>query len=303
MSIQDLSQRDENALVTFYVPLWKRSGLRLDLFDDYWRDVHGPVCARLPGQYQYWQFHVAHNLGGLFPSIDGVGMFSSEEEQFDGIAELTFRTVEDRAIWFEAAGILMADEHNIFRIGLGYVTSPGNSKTWLDRIECPAPNGNTGLVRMHVQVRQKVGTTTEEFRSYLTEVFAPNVSKSSHILKLRTHLFEKPDLSRPDAAGVSHSLPESLLYQAAFEIAFRNNLEMEYFFASTEFSDATSGINKVVSQLNAYPEKDPYCFVYDGKMTTAGQRGSRTAYLITDTGAINQTQEYVLDLICGKGVR
>ena len=303
MSIQDLSQRDENALVTFYVPLWKRSGLRLDLFDDYWRDVHGPVCARLPGQYQYWQFHVAHNLGGLFPSIDGVGMFSSEEEQFDGIAELTFRSVEDRAIWFEAAGILMDDEHNIFRKGIGYITSPGNSKTWVDRIEDAAPNGNTGIVRMHVQVRQKAGTTSEEFRSYLTEIFAPNVTKSSHVLKLRTHLFEKPDLSRPDAAGVSHSEPESLLYQAAFEIAFRNHLEMEYFFASTEFVDAKSGINKVVSQLNAYPEKDPYCFVYDGKMTTAGQRGSRTAYLITDTGAINQTQEYVLDLICGKGVR
>ena len=303
MSIQDLSQRDENALVTFYVPLWKRSGLHQDLFDDYWRDVHGPVCARIPGQYQYWQFHVAHNLGGMFPGIEGVGTFSSEEEQFDGIAELTFRNVEDRAIWFEAAGILMADEHNIFRIGIGYTTSPGNSKTWVDRIEDPAPNGRTGLVRMHVQVRQKAGTTREEFRSYLTEIFAPNVTKSSHILKLRTHLFEKPDLSRPDAAGVSHSEPESLLYQAAFEMAFLNHLEMEYFFASTEFGDATSGINKVVSQLNSYPEKDPYCFVYDGKMTTAGQRGSRTAYLITDTGAINQTQEYVLDLICGKGVR
>ena len=198
---------------------------------------------------------------------------------------------------------LKTHEHNIFKIGLGYVTSPGNSKTWLDRIECPAPNGNTGLVRMHVQVRQKAGTTSEEFRSYLTEIFAPNVTKSSHVLKLRTHLFEKPDLSRPDAAGVSHSEPESLLYQAAFEIAFRNHLEMEYFFASTEFVDAKSGINKVVSQLNSYPERDPYCFVYDGKMTTAGQRGSRTAGLIRDLGAINQTKENILDLICGKNVR
>ncbi len=303
MSMQDLSQRDENALVTFYVPLWKRSGLRLDLFDDYWRDVHGPVCARLPGQYQYWQFHVAHNLRGFFPGIEGVGMSSSDEEQFDGIAELTFRTVEDRAIWFDAAGILMDDEHNIFRKGIGYVTSPGNSKTWVDRIEDAAPNGSTGIVRMHVQVRQKAGTTSEEFRNYLTEIFAPNIIKSSHILKLRTHLFEKPDLSRPDAAGVSHSDPESLLYQAAFEIAFRNHLEMEYFFASTEFGDATSGIDRVVSQLNSYPERDPYCFVYEGKLTTAGQRGSRTAGLIRDLGAINQTKENILDLICGKNVR
>ena len=301
--MQDFSRRDENSLATFYVPLWKRNGLPLELFDDYWRDVHGPVCARLPGQYQYWQFHVAHNLGGLFPGIAGVGMSSSEEEQFDGIAELTFRSVEDRAVWFNAAGILMDDEHNIFRKGIGYITLSGNSKTWVDGIEDASPNGSTGIVRIHVQVRQRAGTTVEEFRNYITENFAPNVIKSSHVLKLRTHLLEKPDLSRPDAAGVSHSEPESLLYQAAFEIAFRNHLEMETFFASTEFGDATNGIDKIASQLNSYPERDSYCFVYDGKMTTAGQRGSRTAGLIRDLGAINQTKDDILDLVCGKNIR
>jgi hypothetical protein len=230
-------------------------------------------------------------------------MSSSEEEQFDGIAELTFRSVEDRAIWFNAAGILMDDEHNIFRKGIGYITNSGNSKTWVDGIEDPSPNGSTGIVRIHVQVRQRAGTTVEDFRNYITENFAPNVIKSSHVLKLRTHLLEKPDLSRPDAAGVSHSEPESFLYQAAFEIAFKNHLEMEYFFASTEFSNATNGIDKVIAQLNSYPERDSYCFVYDGKMTTAGQRGSRTASLIRNLGAINQTKDDILDLICGKNVR
>ncbi|MGA9379639.1 MAG: EthD domain-containing protein, partial [Phormidium sp.] len=57
----DYSARDRNGKVAFYVLLWKRKGISLELFDDYWRDVHGPVCARLPGQHQYWQFHVAHN--------------------------------------------------------------------------------------------------------------------------------------------------------------------------------------------------------------------------------------------------
>jgi hypothetical protein len=230
-------------------------------------------------------------------------MSSSEEEQFDGIAELTFRSVEDRAIWFNASSILMDDEHNIFRKGIGYITNSGNSKTWVDGIEDPSPNGSTGIVRIHVQVRQRAGTTVEDFRNYITENFAPNVIKSSHVLKLRTHLLEKPDLSRPDAAGVSHSEPESFLYQAAFEIAFKNHLEMEYFFASTEFSNATNGIDKVIAQLNSYPERDSYCFVYDGKMTTAGQRGSRTASLIRNLGAINQTKDDILDLICGKNVR
>ena len=39
---------DPREEVVFYVPLWKRNGISLQQFDDYWRDVHGPVCARLP---------------------------------------------------------------------------------------------------------------------------------------------------------------------------------------------------------------------------------------------------------------
>ena len=114
--------------MTFYVLLWKRKGISLAGFDDYWRDVHGPVCARLPGQFQYWQFHVAHNEGGIFPAGSGVSYSTADEDQFDGIAELTFRSLADRQTWFDAAGILMDDEHNIFSKAIGYVTEPGNSR-------------------------------------------------------------------------------------------------------------------------------------------------------------------------------
>src|SRR3989442_10383075 len=101
------ASRDQQGKVTFYVLLWKRQGISLELFDDYWRNVHGPVCARLPGQFQYWQLHVAHNEGGIWPEIAGVGYTTSEENNFDGIAELTFRSDQDRTTWFHAAGILM----------------------------------------------------------------------------------------------------------------------------------------------------------------------------------------------------
>ncbi len=85
----DFAIRDQKGKTAFYVLLWKRKGIKLELFDDYWRDVHGPVCARLPGQYQYWQLHVAHNEGGIWPTINGVAYTCPEEDQFDGIAELT----------------------------------------------------------------------------------------------------------------------------------------------------------------------------------------------------------------------
>ena len=131
--------------MAFYVLLWKRKGITLEKFDDYWRDVHGPVCARLPGQFQYWQFHVAHNEGGVFPAVEGVSYTTAEADQFDGIAELTFRSVADRQTWFDAAGILMDDEHNIFSKAIGYVTEQGQSKTYVDGIAAGDPNGDAGL--------------------------------------------------------------------------------------------------------------------------------------------------------------
>lgn len=299
----DYSARDHESKVAFYVLLWKRHGITLEMFDDYWRDVHGPVCARLPGQYQYWQFHVAPNEGGIFPVVEGVDYTSAEEDQFAGIAELTFRSPEDRQTWFQAASILMSDEHNIFSKAIGYVTNAGNSKTFVDRIEVGAPNGRSGIVKLHVMVKQRNDVSVDAFRKYMTESFAASVAASDLVLKFRQHLFEPPDVSRPDAAGVTHFEAPEKQYQAAFEIAFKNRLDMEAFFASETYAAAVKDQAKYVKQVSAFPERDPYTFVYNGKMTLSGQRGSRTAELITNIGAVNQLQDDILDLMVGKGSR
>jgi hypothetical protein len=234
----DYSARDHEGKVTFYVLLWKRHGITQEMFDDYWRDVHGPVCARLPGQYQYWQLHVAPNEGGIFPAVKGVANTSSDEDQFTGIAELTFRSPADRQTWFRAASILMADEHNIFSKAIGYVTNAGNSKTYVDRMEVGAPNGRFGVVKLHVMVKQAEGVSVEAFRKYMTQNFAVAVATSDLVLKFRLHLFEAPDVSRPDAAGVTHFEAPEKQYQAAFEIAFKDRLDMEGFFASDAYAAA-----------------------------------------------------------------
>ena len=298
----DYAIRDRDASVTFYVLLWKRHGITREMFDDYWRDVHGPVCARLP-QHQYWQFHVAPNEGGILPVIKDVASASPDDDQFSGIAELTFRSPQDRERWFREASILMADEHNIFSKAIGYVTSPGNSRTYLDRIEVGAPNGRLGIVKLHVMVKQADGIGVDAFRRYLTGTFATAVAKSDLVLKFRLHLFEPPDVSRPDAAGVTHFEAPDKQYQAAFEIAFNTRLDMEAFFASDAYAAAVTEQAKYLKQVSAFPERDAYTFVYDGKLTLAGQRGSRTAQLITDIGAINQLADDIVDLVVGKGNR
>ena len=298
--MHDYSARDQDGKVVFYVLLSKRRGISLQLFDDYWRNVHGPVCARLPGQFQYWQLHVAHNDGGLWPQVPGIRYDCSEESQFDGIAELTFNSDRERTIWFQAAGILMDDEHNLFRKAIGYNTSDGNSRTYIDRIANGAPNGPVGALKLHVMVK-KSAAGTQEFRHYLTQVFAPPIAASEHVLKFRLHLFEEVDASRPDAAGVAHSEPAEESYQAAFEIAFADHLAMEAFFQSPAYAEAVKGQAAFVQHISAFPERTAVAFVYDGHMTMAGERSSTVAELITRIGATNQLRDDIRGLMLGNG--
>ena len=296
----DYSGRDKAGTAVFYVLLWKRKSITLDLFDDYWRNVHGAVCARLPGQHQYWQFHLAHNEGSIWPAIEGIHYDTLDEDQFDGIAELTFLTEGDRQIWFNAAAILMDDEHNLFGKAIGYNTSPGNSKTYVDGIETGDPNGKVDAVKLHVMVKKADAVSGKGFRKYMTDSFAPLVVKSGFVLKFRMHLFEEVDNTRPDAAGVVHYEPEEKQYQAAFEIAFSNRLDMENFFASEEYAAAIKGQAKYVKQISPFPERTAYTFVYDSQMTLAGMRGSTSAELITNIGATNQLKDDIVALILGK---
>ncbi len=291
MRTANYTGRDSEAKAVFFVPLWKRKGIPIDLFDDYWRNVHGPVCARLPGQHQYWQFHLAHNEGGIWPEIEGINYKTEDDDQFDGIAELTFTSPEDRQTWFVASKILMDDEHNLFRKAIGYNTNPGNSITYVDGIENPTPNGVVGVEKFHVMVQKADGIAVDEFRRYLKEIFATQVASSDDVLKFRLHLFEEVDNSRPDAAGVVHFEPPEKQYQAAFQIAFSNRLEMERFFTSEPYKSAVQEQGKYVKQISVFPERTAYTFVYEGKITLVGERSSTVAELITRIGATNQLKE------------
>jgi peptidoglycan hydrolase-like protein with peptidoglycan-binding domain len=284
----DYSGRDREGRFTFYVLLWRRPDVPLTSFDDYWRDVHGPVCARLPGQFQYWQHHVA----SADPLPAGAG--------FDGIAELTFRTAADRQTWFDAAAILMDDEHNIFSKAIGYVTTEGNSTTFVDRLPVGDPNGEVQATKSHVMVRRRPGASDSDFRRFLRDEFAPSLSRHESVRKLRLHLFETPDVSRPGAPGVIHDERPEDQYQAAFEIAVDDDSAMRRVETSDQFARLTGGSSPVGTVVR-YRERNSYAFVYAGTMTVAGQRGSRTAELIERLNATNQLAPDIRALMVGGG--
>lgn len=301
MTNLDYAKRDQLGEVAFYVLLWKKKGMDLELFDNYWKDVHGPVCAHLPGQYQYWQFHVAHNDGNIWSIPGDVVNASSPSEQFDGIAELTFKSASDRQTWFQAASILMDDEYNIFSKAIGYNTSPGNSITYVSSIPNSALNGETTCLKYHCLIRKVDSVSVNEFRQYLKERLIPVFVNSDRVIKSRLHLFEQVDNSRPDAGAVSHlELPEQQ-YHGAIEIAFNNRLDMALFLESAEYQAVIKELPRYIKDFKPFPERTAYTFVDNGQITLAGQRSATVAELITKIGASNQTKKDIVSLISGKG--
>ena len=288
---------DPREEVVFYVPLWIRSGITLDQFDNYWRDVHGPVCARLPGQMEYWQYHLSPYTGGIFPEIKNININTDPEDQFLGIAELTFSTVEQRNEWFTASAILMDDEHNIFSKAIGYTTSMGNTHTVMSRLSEPYPNGSLSEMRYHILVRKEDAVSVEDFRDYIKDTLIHAISKREEVVQLRYHLFDAIDLSRPDAQGVEHVEKDGKDYHAAFEISFANGLDRESFFASQEFRSALSDGAFMIDMIKPCEERFTATFVRDHQMTLAGQRGSSVAQLVNDLGALNQVRDDIRNLM------
>ena len=69
-------------MVKVLVVLQKKEGMTRAEFRRYWRDVHGPIGARMPGVRRYVQNHVL---------ADGA--------PFDGVAEMWFESPANKSVW------------------------------------------------------------------------------------------------------------------------------------------------------------------------------------------------------------
>ena len=91
-------------MIKRFVVLRRKQGMAADDFHTYWREVHGPLIAAIPGVRRYVQYHVRSQIA--------VG----EDEPIDGIAELWFDSEEaQRAAWATPEyALVVADEPNLF---------------------------------------------------------------------------------------------------------------------------------------------------------------------------------------------
>ena len=61
-------------MVKVWFCITRRPDLTPDQFRAYWRDIHGPIAAKIPGLRHYVQHHSVHSLpaGWDLPVYDGV---------------------------------------------------------------------------------------------------------------------------------------------------------------------------------------------------------------------------------------
>ena len=238
---------------------------------------------------------------GIFPAVSGVSYATADDDQFDGIAELTFRSPADRQTWFDAAGILMDDEHNIFSKAIGYVTEPGNSQTYVDGLAAGDPERRR---RLHqVPCAGPPGARSQQRR--VPPLPDRQLRRPGRQERARPEVPPAPvRAAGPVAARCRRRRPLSSRPNGSTRppTSWPSAISSTWSASSPRPSTRPPVRDRprFVQQVSPFPERDAYTFVYDGRMTLAGQRGSRTAELITRLGATNQLRADIHDLVVGR---
>ena len=291
----DYGSRDAGIAINSYTTVLRRPRVPHELFATYWRDVPGPLCARIPGLGWYVQNHFSREQDAhLWPVIEGIEPFADYE--LDGGVEIGFYSAADQARFNEACPILFADEQNMFAATVAYAL-PKGSATLVDRVAEPTPNDDDGLDRIHIHFGA-TGNDVEGFRAAITGL-ATAFAGEQAVLKMRLHLPETYDNAKPapPAPNVGHDVAEARRRIAILELAFASPMERRAFYASAGFAAATRGMATHVAHASAFAVSGVYTYVRDKTLTLAGLRGSRPAQLIEQLGALNQAGDDVRHLL------
>jgi uncharacterized protein (TIGR02118 family) len=92
-------------MIKFFFILRRKPGLTSEEFRHYWKTVHGPIVAKLPGLVRYFQHHVAS-----VPRPE----YAQDDAPIDGIVETWWESAEALQRVYTTAELqaVVADEPN-----------------------------------------------------------------------------------------------------------------------------------------------------------------------------------------------
>jgi hypothetical protein len=284
----NFAARDENIRCLSYGVMRKLAGLPQDLFAGYWRDVLGPLVARLPGLGYYVQHHFSQDhWANLWPLPNGIRRM---DVVLDGAVEIGFADIDGLNRYVKASPVLFGDEFHLFEHTVAY-SLPRGSHTLVDREADGIPNGPDRLYRLHLHLN---GGSGDGFRPWLSE-WAQHLACALAVRKLRLHLPEPYDNAHPAPPSpyVDHQVSDERKDIGVIEIGFASALAAHEFCESETYRATVEEQRGHLRSVGAFLVTGVYTYIRDGVITTAGLRGSRTAELIERIGAVNQTQDDV----------
>nr|WP_183340718.1 EthD domain-containing protein [Microlunatus antarcticus] len=292
----DHAGRDRTTAISSYTTVLGRLSLAEEDFRAYWRDVHGPLCSRVPGLGWYVQHHFArHHDAHLWPGPEGADRLAGYD--LDGAVEIGWADAAAQATFQEASSILFSDEQNVFSETAAYPL-PAGSTTLLDRNPDATPNGADPYDRQHVHLGVRPGArddVVELLSRGLTELAA----RTADLVTARIHPLEPHDNSTPNppAPGVAHTVVGERVELVVLEVAFTDALARRRALADGPLAEANAALGGLVSHVTPFAVSSVCTFVRDGALTDAGLRGSRVAELITALAATNQVGDDVRHLM------
>ena len=98
-------------MIKRFVILRRKPGMTVKEFSNYWKGVHGPLIAKIPGLRKYIQYHVHSEIS------------DDKEAPIDGIAELWFDSKDAQRMAYksEEYKAVVKAEPNLFEMNSKHV--------------------------------------------------------------------------------------------------------------------------------------------------------------------------------------
>jgi hypothetical protein len=279
--------------VTLVIPLRKKEAISVADFYDYWLNAHVTLPPRFPGINSVWLHTVSFDTQ-VWPSVDGVSDRPAPEDEFHGVPEATFPTMEDLGAFQGASRVQMEDGINFLSEMLAYCSFGPSTATLVDRTD-PAPDGSDTLLRHLVFLRRRDDVPIAAFRGFVTETLAPTYADNPEVLKLRRHLFEELDITL-DHPGVTMFKPPDRQYQACLEVVVSDETALRRFADSPAWNATAAGLAAHCAAVHAARVERCVTTKINGEITLAGVRGIAVADLIRKLDAKSQREADVSEL-------
>jgi uncharacterized protein (TIGR02118 family) len=214
--------------------LTRRPGVTQAEFRRHWREVHGPLAARLPGLRRYHQNHVVDNRQLAIDHARGAW-------SIDGISELWFDSEDDMKRALSSNEYKeVARDHHLFVGPTALITAVQNVVVPVD------PSAGPLVKRMSILTR-KSGLTPEQFKEEWWGFHAEAVSKFPNLMGYTQNLVT----GRSSGLGQPASY-EALPIDGMVELWFRSVADVEGAFHSPAASVSQAHALSFIAEITTF---------------------------------------------------